>query len=136
MSRNWRMLTLAAMLALASTAPAQPVTWRPTQPAETTSSTDSYPPCSKTIWDGLDETAAGAASCEEMRITHGKQAAARMLMPELMAEFLEAFNDGNLARAELIADFACKLQPDSKEAQRARWLLSIAKQTQLPADGA
>jgi hypothetical protein len=126
MTRNWRMLTLTTLLALASAAPAQKVTWRPAQSTETTSPGAGYPQSDKTIWE--------CQSCEELQVTHGKEATARMLMPDLMAEFLQVFNDGNLQRAELIAEFACKLQPDSKEAQRAYWLVSIAKQTRLGAE--
>jgi hypothetical protein len=136
MTRNCSTLTLATLLALASTAPAQKVTWHPAGPEASSQSTESacpvqrYPGCEATVWGCQTE------SCEGIHVTHGKEAAARMLMPDLMAEFLQVFNDGNLDRAELIAEFACKLQPDNKVAQRARWLVSIAKQARLPAEGA
>jgi hypothetical protein len=123
MTRNWKMLTLATLLALASAAPAQKVAWRPTQSTETTCPAEGFPQSGRTIWDCL--------ACDELQVTHGKEAAARILMSDLMAEFKNAFNRGDLRHAELIADFACKLQPECKEAQRAQWLVSIAKQTRL-----
>jgi hypothetical protein len=132
MSRNFSTLTLATLLALASTAPAQKVTWHPSQSIEPTCPAQHCPGCEGTVWDCQ---AQGTQSCEELHVTHGKEAAARMLMPDLMAEFLQVFNDGNLDRAELIAEFACKLQPDNKLAQRARWLVSTAKQARLPVGG-
>jgi hypothetical protein len=145
MTRTW-LLTLAALLALANTAPAQKVTWRPAgatssdQATETARPSKPVKPCDATIWDCVATQASepccpteGCRRCEDLRFTHGKAAAAKMLMPELLAEFTQTFNDGNLERAALIADFACKLQPECRAAQRARWLVTIVKQTRATA---
>jgi hypothetical protein len=130
MTRNWRLLTLAIVMAVAGPASAEEVPWlaaaaaQPGQSTETTCPTERFPFCTATIWNCTVDTA--PCKCE---------GPARQFMDKLLAEFRRVFNEGDLKRAELIAEFACKLEPDCPAAQKAKSLVAFAMQVQPGADG-
>jgi hypothetical protein len=122
MTRNWRLLTLAALLLLGSNVSAQEEEWYPVRHAR--------PSQNASTLTGSEERLPGEpAPAKEFSVTYGRETAARLLMADLMAEFRRLFAQGDLQGAAMIAEFACRLQPECRAAQRARWLISVAKKS-------